>query len=234
MSFSFDTIPDFDAYIAQEIRGYDLLNAIILRLADSIIEPDSTVYDIGCSTGRLLNALAERLANTSPPKPSVTFVGFEPSPNFARVAVPATENVRFRTEFVTPQTSYPDASLVLALFTIHFLPVRDRLPILRRIFLDLGPNGALILAEKVVASDATIESLLTECHVDFKRDTSTPEEILDKQKRLRTILRPLSLAANLRMLTSAGFDRLETFWRINNFVAVIALKTQDGTPYATQ
>jgi tRNA (cmo5U34)-methyltransferase len=225
--FSFSTITDFDRHIDREIRGYDLLFSMVTGLADSIIEGGSTVYDIGCSTGRLINMLATAFAaeRDEARQRDVTFVGYEPNWNFAQGFVPATHAVRFRHEPVTVDTRFPGASLITSLFTLQFTSVRDRPRILRNVYRGLHAGGALILAEKVYAGDAAIERLINDRHIDFKSEGSSAEAILSKDRRLRAIMRPLTLDANYRMLQKAGFTRYESFWRVNNFVAVLAVKS---------
>ena len=56
-TFSFDTITDFDDHILKSIPNYDVLFSSILRIADYFKDPAKTIYDLGCSTGKLFDAL---------------------------------------------------------------------------------------------------------------------------------------------------------------------------------
>jgi tRNA (cmo5U34)-methyltransferase len=226
MEFSFSTVKDFDSHIAQEIRGYKLLDKILVGLADAVIETESNVYDIGCSTGRLINTLASGIAAETDDsrKRKVEFIGIDPNQNFARNFAPANDSVRFRRDRVTSATKFHNASLITSVFTLQFVPIRERRGIVRNIYAGLNASGAFVLAEKVYAGDSTIERLINDRHIEFKRQVSSAEHILDKDRRLRAIMRPLTLADNLDMLESAGFSKYECFWRINNFAAIIAVK----------
>ena len=226
MDFSFSTVKDFDRHIAQEIRGYKVLDSIVIGLADAVIETNTNVYDIGCSTGRLINTLALDIAAETDlsRQRKVQFIGYDPNENFAHNFVSANGSVRFCQDQVTSATRFENASLVTSIFTLQFVPIRERSGIVRNIFEGLNANGAFIFAEKVYASDSAIERLINDRHLDFKRQISSAEDILDKDKRLRAIMRPLTLASNCRMLESAGFSRYECFWRVNNFAAIIAIK----------
>jgi tRNA (cmo5U34)-methyltransferase len=225
--FSFSTIKDFDVHIAREVRGYEILDNIVSRMADAFIEADTNVYDIGCSTGRLINTLAASLAAETDEsrRRRVTFIGIDPSAHFANTFKPASESVCYRLERVTDDTQFGNASLITAIFTLQFIATQERAAIIRNIHDGLNSNGAFILAERVHASDARIERILNDIHTDFKREGSSAEDILDKDRRLRAVMRPLSLTANCRMLEAAGFTRYELFWRVNNFIGIVAIKS---------
>jgi tRNA (cmo5U34)-methyltransferase len=227
VAFSFSAIDNFDVHIPREIRGYDILDRIVCGIADALIEDGTNVYDIGCSTGRFINKLATDLDNEADVsrKRIVTFIGFEPNGNFTSKFIPANDSVHIRKEKVTPATKFENASLITSIFTLQFVPTHERQGIIKQIYEGLNRNGAFIWAEKVLASDPKIETLLTAQHIDFKREGSSAEDILDKDRRLRAIMRPLGTAANYKMLVDAGFTRQETFWRVNNFMAILAIKS---------
>lgn len=224
--FSFSTVTDFDDHIANEIRGYRTLSRIVEGIADTVIETDTCVHDIGCSTGRLINVFAKAIdAETDPARRrNVKFFGYEPNENFVSVFRPATPSVQVLPAKVTASTKFDNASLITSLFTLQFLPMTERHAIIHNVYDGLNIGGAFILAEKVYAQDTEIDRLLTDQHLDFKSEHNEPAAILDKSRRLRAIMRPTTLEHNIRMLTTAGFTRLETFWRVNNFVAVLCLK----------
>lgn len=223
-NFSFSNIQDFDQHIAREIRGYKILDQIVGGMADAFIEDATNVYDIGCSTGRLINALSANLEQDPDEVRKVQFIGYEPNPNLTRDFTPANDQVTVRQEVVTEDTQFENASLVTSMFTLQFVPTRTRQAILENIHNGLNDHGAFIWAEKVIASDARLESLLSAQHIAFKREGSSADDILDKDMRLRRIMRPLKLATNYAMLENAGFSVYETFWRVNNFVGIVALK----------
>lgn len=159
-AFSFSAIQNFDAHIAREIRGYETLDSIVCGLADALIEDCTNVYDIGCSTGRLINKLAVALDNETDlsRRREVGIIGFEPNENLTSEFAPANDMVQLRKERVTPETQFENASLILSLFTLQFVPTHQRPAILEHIYEGLNDNGAFIWAEKVHASDPKIES----------------------------------------------------------------------------
>lgn len=225
VSFSFSNIMNFDQHIAREIRGYDILDNIITGFADSLIEDSTNVYDIGCSTGRLIHRLATSLENETDEsrRRTVQFIGFEPNRNLVNNSLLGSK-VRIIQEKVTRQTTFDNASVIFSIFTLQFIPVNERQRVLRQVYKGLNMNGAFIWAEKVYSSDPQIESLITKQHLAFKREGSSAEDILNKDQRLQAIMRPLQLSRDIQMLKRAGFERYEIFWRVNNFMALVAIK----------
>lgn len=224
--FSFSTIRDFDAHIAREIRGYETLFTIATGLADAVIATGTNVYDLGCSTGRFLVTLAERIAAETDTfrRRHVRFIGIEPNENFADCHHDVPDSVTFVRERVTASTRFENASLISAIFTLQFIPIHERQAVVRNVYHGLNPGGALLLAEKVYSGDPEIDRLINDSHLGFKREVTDPAQILEKDVRLRSIMRPLTLQDNVSLLENAGFDRHECFWRVNNFVALIAIK----------
>ena len=226
-NFSFTNIASasaFDAHIAREIHGYETLDLLTRALADACIEDRTNVYDIGASSGRMLNVLAAKVAEDGFER-KVNFIGYEPVKAFHDGFIPYGDNVRLLQEPVTGDTTFEGASLVTSVFTLQFMPVHLRPVVLSRIHQGLHQNGAFIWAEKVVASDSKLESLINAQHIQLKRDCSDDTDILDKDLRLRSIMRPLTLVDNVAMLETAGFTRHEVYWRVNNFLALIAIKS---------
>lgn len=224
--FSFTSIRDFDAHIAREICGYETLFKIATGIADTVIATGTNVYDLGCSTGRFLVTLAERFAAETDTfrRRYVRFIGIEPNDNFADCHRDKPDSVTFMQERVTASTRFENASLISSIFTLQFIPIHERQAVIRNVYHGLNPGGVLLLAEKVYSGDPEIDRLINNSHLDFKREVTDPAQILEKDVRLRSIMRPLTLQDNVSLLENAGFDRHECFWRVNNFVALIAIK----------
>lgn len=223
--FSFTTIREFDKYISKQIRGYSDLDYIVHRIADYALEDGTNMYDLGASTGRFINELADKLDQETDParKKRVDFFGIEPNPSMQQ-QFKTRDNVHLITEPVKNTTRFYNASMISSIFTLQFTPAHSRKAIIKSIYDGLNPNGVFILAEKVFSYDAQIERLLNSVHTDFKVETSTTDEIYNKDKQLASIMRPYPLGKNIDMLKEAGFKQVDTFWRVNNFIGIIAIR----------
>lgn len=70
-----------------------------------------------------------------------------------------------------------------------------------------------------------IDELLGELYYDMKRRNGYSEEqIMDKRRSLENVLSPLKPEWNVDMLRTAGFDKVDMFWRCLNFCGWIAVK----------
>ena len=55
--FEFDTIEDFDKHINLSIPSYETLSDVFTGVACAFAQPESSVVDVGCSTGKFLSDL---------------------------------------------------------------------------------------------------------------------------------------------------------------------------------
>lgn len=215
--FSFDSIEDFDEHISSSIPAYGQLRKMVLSISTYFVHPRGVVYDLGCSTGQLLKDIM--IASEPQAK---DYVGYDISSNL----LPTSDHaLRFEQKDITdPSVRLSDASLVICLFTLQFLSPRDRQPLLKRVYDNLEPGGALIVAEKVYASTGVVNELEVFAHYDHKLKEFDAETIFGKQRRLRSIMRPSTEQTNIEALYCAGFKVVEPVWRCLNFAAWIALK----------
>jgi tRNA (cmo5U34)-methyltransferase len=106
--------------------------------------------------------------------------------------------------------SFSNATLVLSLFTLSFIPEGQRKLVFERIYNDLDYGGALIFVEKTRATSPLYQDVWNEEYWDFKSEQGlTDEAILGKAKTLRGQLRPLTVSEYETLLDEAGFDTEE-------------------------
>ena len=124
------------------------------------------------------------------------------------------------------QESFENCSLVTSIFTLQFMPPRHRQEVLSKIYDGLNTGGAFIFAEKTVCEDARLQDMMTFNYYDYKRQTFTTEDIMDKERTLRHMMKPNTWSEILLNLYDAGFadDKVQPFWRNHTFVGAIAIK----------
>lgn len=211
--FSFDTIEDFDEHIAKSIPNYHLLSNSIRDLSTFFLKPDTYLIDIGCSTGKLLKR--------------IPFEGRKIGIDISYNLLPSNDtlsNIEFLQADIRKMTELPPASLVLSIFTLQFIPVPDRLGVLQLVYNSLEKGGAFIMAEKIFQPDGLFERVFTNAYYDFKRETFSTEEIMDKERDLRKLMTVQTSQANLDLAERAGFTFGEMFWKFYNFEAWLFVK----------
>lgn len=215
--FSFDSIEGFDDHISLHIRDYDRLGATVLAIADSFIIGGKRVYDIGCSTGKLITALDTKYADRR-----AEYVGIDVNHNFAK-DFEDTDTVKFNKADVTRGYSFSEASLILSLFTLQFIDPKDRLRVLDSISESLDIGYGFIVAEKVYPDSANAFRILEGGSNDHKLAHTTPEEVIKKERDIRDIMRPFEEELLVGELKKR-FRSTTTIWSCFNFRAWLCIK----------
>jgi tRNA (cmo5U34)-methyltransferase len=225
LPFSFaDYADDFDRHIEQSIRSYGNLIEDCVELSPYFVENGTVVCDIGCATGRTLAAIRDRNQERAP---EAKYVGLDIEPSFkahwTRLDRP---NIRFLVQDVLACEDFAGMSLAISIFTLQFLPERHRQQVCRKVYDGLVPGGAFIVAEKTFAKMAKIQDMLTSLYLHYKRQHFSDQEILDKEKSLRDLMKPGREADLIRLLTDVGFkvENIESFWRSHLFAAYLCVK----------
>lgn len=213
--FSFADIQEFDEHISKSIIGYDGLIQDVVALSEYFVEDGSKVYDLGCSTGKLVKAMASSY-------PKATIIGIENEENF-KPTLKTKDNSIFYFEDVF-KSSLVDASLITSVFTLQFLPLHRRQELLNKIYNSLYQGGAFILTEKMLLQNSKIDNMLTFIYYSYKRTQFTDSSILEKERSLRHMMKLLSVEDYVTMLRKAGFTKIEVFWRRYNFTGIVAIK----------
>jgi len=215
MKFDFETIKNFDEHILKSIPNYDILFDSIVRLSRYFIVDNYMVYDIGCSTANLLFELSKLY-------PNVKKIGIEKSVNLLPSKYP--EDMALLLRDLNDGIELEPSCLVFSIFTLQFLNRSIRQHIINEVYDKLCVGGALIIAEKTYANNAAIQDMFTFTYYDFKKSKFTEKEILDKEKDLRSILRPNTSDVNLSMLKQAGFKKIDRFYKYFMFEGYVCIK----------
>jgi len=210
-TFSFNSIKNFDKHIAQSIPNYDLLFDSIVSLAPYFLYPQSAIIDLGCSTGKLLETIPYDGRK----------IGYDISDNLLPQSQGRTS---YSLRDITGITQFVDATLILSIFTLQFIDRSKRQELLDKIYASLVDGGAFIWAEKVHADSAYWEQTLTSAHYDYKQKSFTAQEILDKERDLRTMMRLQTSKENQDMAWKAGFRNSALLWKFFNFECYVYVK----------
>ena len=214
--FSFDTIKDFDNHIAQSIPNYELMVSSLVRLSDYFKDEKKVIYDVGTSTGKLLKYF----------KRTNNYKGKMIGIDISRNLLPSTneDNISFVEHDLTKPYVFDNACIVYCLYTLQFLPRESRLLLLQSIYDGLCTGGALFISEKVYNNDGKFQDMFTSTYYDYKKESFTDKEIFDKERSLRTLLKPNTIGENLKLLEDAGFKQIEPYYQYFNFHGLLCVK----------
>ena len=222
-SFGAEVAEAFPEHAARSIPYYRDGHELICYLSDFFVAPDSTVYDLGCSTGELLQQLAAHNRH----KPGVRWIGLDREQAMIEHAgrtCAGLENVELQCRDILTG-EFKGADMIIAYYTIQFVEERRRQALFDRIYEALNWGGAFILFEKVGAPDSRFQDMMSCLYREFKqRNGFSSDEILNKELSLKGVLKPFSTAGNLGLLNRAGFTDVMTVMKYVCFQGFLAIK----------
>ncbi|MBR1527611.1 MAG: methyltransferase domain-containing protein [Prevotella sp.] len=215
----------FPNMLSRSIPGYESMRELVYRMARNFVKKGTNVLDIGCSTGISSELLIKNFG------PKCNFVLTDVSEpmiakcreKYAKEIQEGYVNVKYSD--LREKLPVKGCSLILSCLTIQFTPIEYRQFIFKNIYESLEPGGALVLVEKVMGNSDDIDQVLVKEYYDIKRENQyTEEQIKTKRKSLEGSLVPLTIKMNEQLLNISGFNKVDSFWRYLNFVALIAIK----------
>jgi tRNA (cmo5U34)-methyltransferase len=213
----------FDDMLARSVPQLGQMRDLVLQMGSRFVQPQSDIVDLGCSQGGAMAPLIERFGSTN------RFVGVEMAPPMLAEcrerfkALIASGTLEVRDDDL--KNGYPPvkASLTLSVLTLQFIPIEYRLRILADVVNHTVPGGGLVLVEKVLGSDAKMDTTLVAMYHAHKRAMGYSQEEIDRKRlSLEGVMVPLPAAWNEDLLRKAGFTHVECFWRCLNFCGWIA------------
>jgi tRNA (cmo5U34)-methyltransferase len=219
-----DAVADhFDAHVRRSVPLYDMGHDLVCRLSDFFVTQPGLGYEIGCSTGLLL----QRLAQHNALRPGCRWVGVDREPAMvarARARCAELANVEVIADDATT-FAFDPCDMVVAYYTVQFIRPHLRQPLFDRIYECLHWGGAFVLFEKVRGPDARFQDMLTALYDDYKREQGYDDhEIMGKARSLRGVLEPYTSQANLDYLRRAGFSDVMPVMKYLGFEGFLAIK----------
>lgn len=223
-SFNAEVAEVFDDMVTRSVPLYRENQELTVELLSQMLTKGETVYDLGCSTGSVLHLIASHLKYLD-----LNLIGLDesaPMVEKARLKMKAFghKNITIDEADITQSMLLPSGAVVMN-YTLQFLPLEARLPLLKKIYQALRPGGALILAEKILAETPEMQSLMTEIYYAFKGQNGYSElEIAQKREALENVLIPLTPKDQMKLLAEAGFKNSEIILRWGPFATFLAIK----------
>lgn len=218
-----DVFPDM---IQRSVPGYGTMISTIGILAARYVQTGTHCYDLGCSLGAVTLSMRQRISDTHcdiiAVDNSMAMIerGQQLLANDHSSAIPVTMVCADLQD-----VSIENASVVVLNFTLQFIPVDERLELIKRIYQGLKSGGVLILSEKIAFEDPEKQNFHIEVHHDFKRANGYSDlEISQKRSALEKVLIPETLASHQQRLTLAGFNFSEPWFQCFNFMSLVAIK----------
>lgn len=215
----------FPDMIKRSVPGYQQMVAYTGLWAERYAQPNTNLYDLGCSLGATSFAMRGRVGQAG-----CRIVGVDNSADMLTRArqILASQPNGIPVDFIEADirdVAIENASVVVLNFTLQFIDPADRTPLLQKIYDGLVPNGILVLSEKVIFADPATNQRIIDVHHDFKRANGYSDlEIAQKRSAIMDVLVPETLEAHKGRLLGSGFESAETWFQAFNFASIVALK----------
>ena len=215
----------FDDMLDRSVPFYSHVIEMSAEILNRSLLAGDKVYDLGCSTGTTLIALARKLEPEN-----LQFIGIDNSQAMLDKALRKAEmfSMADRIDLIErdiTQAAISRAGGVILNYTLQFIKPAIRVEFLKRIHNGLRNDGILIFSEKVVCRDNELDQQFLDSYHRYKMRRGYSElEIANKREALENVLVPLSIQENRDLLVQAGFTRIETFFQWFNFVSFVASK----------
>lgn len=222
-SFGGKTPETFSKHVRRSVPFYGVGHELICKLSDFFVKNNSTCYDLGVSTGVLLQNLAQRHSH----RPGVKWVGIDVEPAMIEQAQKEIQNIDNIELVIDSISDYPygKSDFIVSYYTMQFVPPHVRQEVFNKIYDSLNWGGAFIMFEKVRACDARFQDMMQALYTDYKLDQGyTSDEIIAKAKSLKGVLEPFSTQGNLDLLKRAGFVDILTVFKYVCFEGFLAIK----------
>ena len=211
--FSGKTALNFDNHVSRSVPGYNDGHEIIASLSDFFVTRDnSTIIDIGSSTGSLINKLFLRNKNKN-----LNFIGIDPVKEMCDIAMKKNQNSKTRISFECSDflnfEIKKEISIYVSYYTMQFIHTSIRQKFINKIYDTLEWGGAFFLFEKLRAPDARFQDYMTQVYNDFKiRNGYKIDQIYKKTESIRGVLEPFSEKGNIDLFERAGFKDFTTIY----------------------
>ena len=225
--FRFDeqVVKVFPDMITRSVPGYELVIPMTGMLARRYAQPDTNIYDLGCSLGAtsLAMSIAVQAAGTkiiAVDNSEAMVSRFKHTLNDNQCRVPVEIHLENMLD-----TNIENASVVVLNFTLQFLDREQRQVLINRISAGMKPGGVLIVSEKICFENEQQQDDQTKWHHDFKRTQGYSDlEIAQKRNALEDVLRPETEAAHMERFQQAGLRNSQRWFQCFSFVSYIAFK----------
>lgn len=214
----------FPDMIQRSVPGYAETVAMSGIIAGRYAQPNTNLYDLGCSLGAVTLAMRHALK-----EPDCKIIGIDNSEHmierakhFIALDEGSTEVELLCADILS--TPITNASVTALNFVLQFIAPEQRLTLLKNIAQATVAGGALILSEKICFSPEE-QALQQELHWDFKRANGYSDlEVSQKRSAIEKVLIPETEQAHIERLKAAGFSQVIRWYQCFNFVSFLAVK----------
>ncbi len=179
-----DVAQRFDSHVRETLPWYDLATHGTAHLVKAYLPENGIVYDIGASTGNIGRSISDTLQARN-----ATFIPIEPAEEMAKLYEGPGNLINKDATTIT----YQPFDVAILFLVLMFIPLAERGKLLATLEQNLKPGGAIIIVDKIEATNGYLGSTLTRWTLSQKQlGGITANEIIDKELALIGTQRPIN------------------------------------------
>lgn len=205
-------VESYDSLIRRAVPRYD---EMLARLVDYLPPSAASVLELGCGTGNLSLALAERY-----PQASLTFL--DAAPEMLQTTLARLEekqgSTAARARFIEATFERIDPALgpfdlVVSSISLHH--VKDKASLYRNVYAMVAPGGTFRFSDQLRGASRAIHELNWRRWLEFCRSPGncSEEEVASLLEHAEAHDHYTPLYEHFQMLAAAGFTALDCVWR---------------------
>ena len=208
----------FDMHVSKSVPFYQISHNLTISISDYFLKNNSVCCDLGSSTGTLLKKIKLKIQK------KIKYIGIQHSKPMVIEAKKRNKKIDFK-YCRLEKIKLNKCDFITSLYTIQFIEPKFRQKIFNEIYKSLNWGGGFVLFEKIRASDARFQDIMTFLYFDFKAENGLkPIEILNKELSLRSVLEPFTINENIKFLKRAGFKDIMPISQYLCFKGLLAIK----------
>jgi tRNA (cmo5U34)-methyltransferase len=226
--FNVEVAEVFDDMLERSVPFYREQQTMIRGIIKRMWNPETKIYDLGCSTATTLIGLCRELPT------SARFIGYDNSSAMLERAIRNIKANHFQRRIAVRHAelngrpsdfSLRNAGVVTMCWTLMFIRPLQRDKVIRWIYDSLVDGGVLIVTEKILTNSGNMNRFFVDLYYEFKKQAGYSEtEISRKREALENVLIPYRVEENLDLFRRNGFDIPETFFQWFNFAGFLCVK----------
>lgn len=223
--FDMNVAKVFDDMVKRSVPFYTEIHHYIAKFIKSIIKSDAIIYDLGCSTGNMIDILIDHIENHN-----TKIVGIDNSESMLEIAKrkkmhKPNVTIEFLNVDVLKYKDYLKTDIFIINLLLQFIRPIYRKGLLEKLYKSLQKGGFLILFEKVLEDDAYFTRNYIDLYYDFKKTNGYSDlEVSKKREELENVLIPYTVEENIELLRNVGFTEISVLFKVINFAVIIAKK----------
>ncbi|MGB6681805.1 MAG: carboxy-S-adenosyl-L-methionine synthase CmoA [Candidatus Bathyarchaeia archaeon] len=218
----------FDDMLVRSVPFYLEQQFMISDIAKKFWIPSTDVYDLGCSTGTTLINMCSKIEGPG------YFIGYDNSTPMLEQAKQKIKQHELKNRIKLrygdlngdlSKLQMNNASVVTSCWTLQFIRPLQRDKLIKWIYNRLVENGVLVVTEKILTNNSSMNRFFIDFYYDFKRRNQYSREEIDrKREALENVLVPYRIDENLDMFRRNGFEIVEIFFQWYNFAGFLCVK----------